>query len=146
MVFLTFYKIGQKISGYLKVSMQYSWTESQGQLHGSGNDGMIRMAIKQCHHILILFRTWCQSIFFFFPFSRFYLFMRARKRERAHVCTSRGRGRQRENLKQILLSVEPNEGLNLSTLRSSPELKSRVRCLIDWPPRSPYRNILHSQM
>ena len=33
--------------------------------------------------------------------------------------------------------VEPNAGLELTTLRSRPELKSRVRCLTNEPPRCP---------
>lgn len=42
-----------------------------------------------------------------------------------------GRG-QREWDKQTALSIEPNVGLNLRTLRPWPELKSRVQCLTDW--------------
>ena len=51
-----------------------------------------------------------------------------KKREREH----RGGGseRERENPQaDSLLSTKPYTGLNLRTLRSWPELKSRVRCL-----------------
>ena len=40
-----------------------------------------------------------------------------------------GRRRERESQADSLPSVEPDRGLDLMTLRSSPELKSRVRHL-----------------
>ena len=44
---------------------------------------------------------------------------------------SGGRGRGRENLKQIVLSTEPDAGLDLTTLRSQSEPKSIARCSTD---------------
>ena len=42
-----------------------------------------------------------------------------------------GRGRGTENFKQAPHLVEPDLGLVLKTLRSSPEPKSRIRLLTD---------------
>lgn len=40
-----------------------------------------------------------------------------------------------------MLSVESHSGLHLRALRSAPELKSRIGCLTDVPPRHPYNGI-----
>lgn len=37
-------------------------------------------------------------------------------------------------------SVEPNAGLQLTTLRSRAELRSRVGCLADWATQAPLGN------
>ena len=57
--------------------------------------------------------------------------MRVRERERVHMYQKGVGGRGRKSRADFPLSVEPNTGLNLMTLRSEPELKSRVRCLTD---------------
>ena len=52
-----------------------------------------------------------------------------------HWFFLRGRGRAREKRKSLvdsLLSTESDAGLQLTTLRSWPELKPRVRCLTNW--------------
>ena len=62
----------------------------------------------------------------YFWFLKRFMYLFRRERE---SMSGRGRGRGRENLKQ---SAEPDEGaggLHLTTLRSWPELKPRVRCL-----------------
>ena len=43
------------------------------------------------------------------------------------VCASGGMDRGRDSQPHSLLSVDPDVGLNLITLRSRPELKPRVR-------------------
>lgn len=66
------------------------------------------------------------------------------EREHVHVLThtsmgggrSKGRG-ERETQADSLLSVEPNVGLDLVTLRSQPALKSRVTRLIDCATQTP---------
>ena len=60
------------------------------------------------------------------------LFFLFRKRER-----EREWGAGRESQVDSLLSVELNTGLDLMTLRSLPEPKSRVRCSIDWATQVP---------
>lgn len=65
-----------------------------------------------------------------------YLFMRERK----GVRTSRGRAKgegKREYQVGSPLSTDPNGGLDLMTLRSCPEPKSRVRCSASWATRRP---------
>ena len=59
-------------------------------------------------------------------------FIYLRDRECGCMSVRRSRGRGREKLKQTVLSAEPNMGLQPKTLRSWPEPKSRVICLIDW--------------
>jgi len=56
--------------------------------------------------------------------------------ERESVCTrvrewGTSRRRGRESQVESVLSVEPDAGLDLTTLGSRPELKSGVGCLID---------------
>ena len=49
-----------------------------------------------------------------------------------------GWGRRREGEKILSrLHTQPDRGLALTTLRSWPELKSRVRCLSDWATQAP---------
>lgn len=58
------------------------------------------------------------------------LFTCSRERVHAHKCTGAGGGteeREGENLNQTLHWVQSPMGLHLTTLQSSPELKSRVR-------------------
>ena len=47
--------------------------------------------------------------------------------EREHK-QKRQKKRERESQDNSVLSVEPNEGLDLTTLRSQPEPKPRVQC------------------
>ena len=44
---------------------------------------------------------------------------------------------ERETQADFPLNVEPSAGLDLMTLRSWPEWKSRVRCLTDWATHAP---------
>ena len=61
-------------------------------------------------------------------------FIHLRETEWAHTQT-RGTGRENESQADSGLSTEPNTGLDLTTLRSVPESKPRVRCLES--PESP---------
>ena len=55
---------------------------------------------------------------------------RERERERAH--THMGEGQRERILSRLLaVSAKPDIGFNPSTMRSLPELKSRVKCLTD---------------
>ena len=54
---------------------------------------------------------------------------RERETERAQALGGEGEG---ENLKETTLSAEPDVGLNLMTLRSWLEPKSRVRHSAEW--------------
>ena len=47
-------------------------------------------------------------------------------------------GAEGERFKQITLSMEPNVGLDLTTLRSLPELIPRVRCLMDYTTQASF--------
>ena len=49
----------------------------------------------------------------------------------------RGRRRGRESSSRFHAEHEPNVGLDLTTLRSSPELKSKVGRLTDWATQAP---------
>ena len=67
--------------------------------------------------------------------------------EKRCVQWVRGRGRKGEKISGRLLAehevlrgwISPDSGLNLTTLRSWPELKSRGRCLTDWATQVPQR-------
>ena len=77
--------------------------------------------------------------FFLSSFLKVYLFIWKRRR------VNRGEGqreRQRGNLKQTPHWIEPNGGLDLTTLSSWPELKSRVTQLTERPrhPRNSVSN------
>ena len=48
-----------------------------------------------------------------------------------------GRGGAEGGGERIPGSTEPNVGLNLKILRSRPELKSRVRCPLNWATQAP---------
>ena len=68
-----------------------------------------------------------------FLFKRFYLFERETVRESKHMSrVERGTEGEREFQADFPLSTEPDSGLQLTTLRSQPELKSRVGCLTNW--------------
>ena len=63
-----------------------------------------------------------------------------RQRERAH--TSKLKEGQKENESRnpqadSLLNLKPHTGLHLVTLRSWPELKSRIICLTNWAIQAP---------
>ena len=45
---------------------------------------------------------------------------------------------ERESEAGFMPGADPDSGLNLMTLKSSPEPKSRVRCLIDWGIQVPF--------
>ena len=61
-----------------------------------------------------------------------------REREKEHKSTSgKGRGKGRESQANSSLSNETNMGLNLTTLRSGPELKPRVGCPTDCATQVP---------
>ena len=53
------------------------------------------------------------------------------------MAVAEAEGGGEESLKQTVLSAEPNEGLNPRTLRSPPELKSRVRCSTNYTTQVP---------
>ena len=61
------------------------------------------------------------------------LFIYVREKERELTGTHSGGGTEGkgERISDSLLSMEPNSGLDLMTLRSGPELKAGVRCLND---------------
>jgi len=64
---------------------------------------------------------WIPQPFIYLLFLRFYLFFLEREREiRIEEQT------ERESQADSAFSVEPDEGLDLKTLRSPPELKPRV--------------------
>ena len=44
---------------------------------------------------------------------------------------------ERENQASFTPSVEPDEGLNLTTLRSWPEPEPRIRRITDWATQAP---------
>ena len=74
-----------------------------------------------------------QTVVFFL---KIYLFQRERKRHSMCVVPSRGdwwRERERESQAEFPLSVKPNPGLNLTTLRSWPELKSGAGTRLSQP-------------
>ena len=48
-----------------------------------------------------------------------------------HMMEQRKKEREKKSLVDSLLSKEMDEGLDLRTLRSRPELKSRIGCLTD---------------
>ena len=81
------------------------------------------------------------TIFYIYIF--FYLFLKCLfifEREREWVQAGEGqRERWRERIPSRLhaVSMEPDMGLDVTTVRSWPELKSRVRGLTE-PPRCPY--------
>lgn len=55
-----------------------------------------------------------------------------------HTSVERSRGRGRENTQvDSLLRMEPVLGLNLRTVRSKPELKSKVGLELTEPPKYP---------
>ena len=47
-----------------------------------------------------------------------------------------------ENLKQTALGMEPDMGLDLTSLRSGPEPKPRVGCLTDCATQVPHQSLL----
>lgn len=59
---------------------------------------------------------------------------------RAVVREVEGEGER--SLAGFTLSMEPDTGLSLRTLRSWPELKSRVRCLTDWTTQASQRALI----
>jgi len=74
---------------------------------------------------------WQSFILFFFSFIL--------EKEKVCVCKQgRGRGRERESQADSALSVEPDKGLDLTSLRSWPEPKSRAGCLTDWATQAPH--------
>ena len=90
------------------------------------------LGVLPCHLRIALFTA--TTVFYFL---RLICFREEREKEREHSCehVSRGRGRGRrgrESQADSPLSMEPNAGLNLTTLRPQPETKSRVRCSTDW--------------
>lgn len=58
-------------------------------------------------------------------------------REKEHVQVVGGGRREKENLKQTPVSMEPETGLDFTTLRSWLELKSRVISLTDQASQAP---------
>ena len=95
------------------------------------------------HHFLTFFSdlTWWATfpwkLAFIYLFSRFYLFLfRKKETERVGQVGIEGEG-ERQSKAGSKLSVEPNIELDLMTLRSWPELKSRVGCLTNWAIHAP---------
>ena len=78
-------------------------------------------------------------LFFFFSPPKIYLFILERERE--SMC-KQGEG-QREKEKQTPLNREADAGLDPRTLKSWPELKSRVRRLNDWATQAPLDRGFH---
>ena len=70
----------------------------------------------------------------FFFFLRFYW---ERERENAQKWRERQKEREKESQADSELSAEPNLGPKPITPRPWPELKSRVRCPIDWATQVP---------
>ena len=69
------------------------------------------------------------SVFIYSFFKIFYLFIRERVSEQG--------GRGKEYQADFLLRMEPPTDLDPTTLRSWPELKSRVGCLTNWATQMP---------
>ena len=58
-------------------------------------------------------------------------FLKERESERAQADEKGQRERERESQTGSTLSTEPDAGLDLTTMKSSPKPKSRVRCSND---------------
>ena len=56
----------------------------------------------------------------------------------------RERQTDRQTEADCTLSRKPNARLDLRTLRSCPELQSRVRCFTDWAPQTPLQVIFNT--
>ena len=79
---------------------------------------------------------------FHFFFLKDFIYLREKERESAHRGGRRDRGREGESQAHSMLIAEPDMWLDPRTLRSEPELKSRVGRLTNWVPQkiSPLRS------
>ena len=99
----------------------------------------IALVINDFKHLFMYLKAICKSSLkkclfrsFAYFFKKTYLFEREKgERERARKEGEGRRERERESQADSPLNMEPDTGLDLTTLRSGPELKSRGRCSID---------------